>query len=180
MWPLLTKSLPRPALSKHRQHMWGTRIPFSAFYLSLKTGQSPTAAYHIITPCGHQYNEVPLFAAALSLFCLSLFYDFLSSTIFPTLPFSPFLSLSSMLFPDVPTLRRPTTHNIYATHTSDVTPRPQTTINPCPERKLTGSHPLPVLYDNSNCDPKVITTHWRSKNQAPTLLPSVPEHPLRT
>jgi hypothetical protein len=29
----LTKSLPRPALSKHRQYMWGTRIPFSAFYL---------------------------------------------------------------------------------------------------------------------------------------------------
>jgi len=27
----LTKSLPRPALSKHRQYMWGTRIPFSAF-----------------------------------------------------------------------------------------------------------------------------------------------------
>ena len=50
----LTKSLPRPALAKHRQHMWGTRIPFSAFYLSLKTGQSPTAAYDIITPRGHQ------------------------------------------------------------------------------------------------------------------------------
>ncbi len=30
----LTKSLPRPALFKHRQYMWGTRIPFSAFYLS--------------------------------------------------------------------------------------------------------------------------------------------------
>ena len=50
----LTKSLPRPALAKHRQHMWGTRIPFSAFYLSLKTGRSPTAAYDIITPYGHQ------------------------------------------------------------------------------------------------------------------------------
>jgi hypothetical protein len=36
----LTKSLPRPALAKHRQYMWGTRIPFSAFYLSLKTGRS--------------------------------------------------------------------------------------------------------------------------------------------
>ena len=33
----LTQSLPRPALSKHRQYMWGTRIPFSAFYLSFKT-----------------------------------------------------------------------------------------------------------------------------------------------
>ena len=30
----LTKNLPRPALAKHRQYMWGTRIPFSAFYLS--------------------------------------------------------------------------------------------------------------------------------------------------
>jgi len=49
----LTKSLPRPALSKHRQHMWGTRIPFSAFYLSLKTGRPPTASYNIITPCGY-------------------------------------------------------------------------------------------------------------------------------
>eukprot|EP00802_Teleaulax_amphioxeia_P023685 Tamp_24303.p1 GENE.Tamp_24303~~Tamp_24303.p1 ORF type:complete len:152 (-),score=1.63 Tamp_24303:244-699(-) len=29
----LTKSLPRPALAKHRQFMWGTRIPFSAFHL---------------------------------------------------------------------------------------------------------------------------------------------------
>ena len=27
----LTKSLPRPALSKHRQYMWGTRIPFQLF-----------------------------------------------------------------------------------------------------------------------------------------------------
>ena len=50
----LTKSLPRPALAKHRQYMWGTRIPFSAFYLSLKTGRSPTASYNIITPCGYQ------------------------------------------------------------------------------------------------------------------------------
>ncbi len=50
----LTKSLPRPALAKHRQCMWGTRIPFSAFYLSLKTGRSPTASYNIITQCGYQ------------------------------------------------------------------------------------------------------------------------------
>ena len=42
----LTKCLPRPALSKHRQYMWGTRIPFSAFYLSLKTGRPPTASYN--------------------------------------------------------------------------------------------------------------------------------------
>jgi len=50
----LTNSLPRPALSKHRQYMWGTRIPFSALYLSLKTGWPPTASYNIITPCGYQ------------------------------------------------------------------------------------------------------------------------------
>jgi hypothetical protein len=50
----LTKSLPRPALAKHRQYMWGTRIPFSAFYLSLKTGRPPMASYNIITPCGYQ------------------------------------------------------------------------------------------------------------------------------
>ena len=42
-----TKSLPRPALVKHRQYMWGTRVPFSAFYLSLKTGKSPTASHSI-------------------------------------------------------------------------------------------------------------------------------------
>jgi hypothetical protein len=50
----LTKSPPRPALTKHRQYMWGTRIPFSVLYLSLKTGRPPTASYNIITPCGYQ------------------------------------------------------------------------------------------------------------------------------
>ena len=40
------------ALTK-RQYMWGTRIPFSAFYLSLKTGRPPTASYNIITRCGY-------------------------------------------------------------------------------------------------------------------------------
>jgi hypothetical protein len=50
----LTKSLPRPALAKHEQYMRGPRIPFSAFYLSLKTGRSPTASYTIITPCGYR------------------------------------------------------------------------------------------------------------------------------
>ena len=50
----LTKSLPRPALAKQKQYKWGTRILFSAFYLSLKTGWSPTASYNISTPCGYQ------------------------------------------------------------------------------------------------------------------------------
>ena len=30
----VTKNLPRPALAKHRQYMWGTRISFSVFSLS--------------------------------------------------------------------------------------------------------------------------------------------------
>jgi len=45
----LTKSLPRPALSKHRQFMWGTRIPFSAFFsLSRLDGprRRPTISSH--------------------------------------------------------------------------------------------------------------------------------------
>ena len=37
----LTKSLPRPALAKHRQYMWGTRIPFSAFLISLTRLDDP-------------------------------------------------------------------------------------------------------------------------------------------
>ena len=45
----LTKSVPRPALAKHRQYMWGTRVPFSAFYLSLKTGMPPLASYSIFS-----------------------------------------------------------------------------------------------------------------------------------
>jgi hypothetical protein len=40
----LTRSLPRPALARHWPYMWDTRIPFSAFYLSLKTERSPTAS----------------------------------------------------------------------------------------------------------------------------------------
>jgi len=50
----LTKRLPRPALAKHRQYMWGTRIPFSSIYLSVKTGPSPTASYNFITPYRYQ------------------------------------------------------------------------------------------------------------------------------
>ena len=48
----LTKSPPRPTLVKHRQLMWGTRIPFSAFHLSLKTQKAPTASYDIFPRCG--------------------------------------------------------------------------------------------------------------------------------
>ena len=45
----LTKSLPCPALAKHRQYMWGTRVPFSAFFLSMRTGKFPTASYSILS-----------------------------------------------------------------------------------------------------------------------------------
>jgi hypothetical protein len=38
-----------PSLAEHRQYMWGTRIPFSAFYLSLKTRRPPTSSCNIIT-----------------------------------------------------------------------------------------------------------------------------------
>jgi hypothetical protein len=54
----LTKSLPLPALAKHRQYMWGTRIPFSAFYLFLKTGRPPTASYNIINHTMRIRNRV--------------------------------------------------------------------------------------------------------------------------
>ena len=43
-----TKNLPRPALTQHRQYMWGTRVPFSAFFSSVKTGDPPKAAYSIV------------------------------------------------------------------------------------------------------------------------------------
>jgi hypothetical protein len=51
---ILTKSLPRPALAKHRQYMWGTLIPLSAFYLSQVCSVShafllhTTSSHHII------------------------------------------------------------------------------------------------------------------------------------
>jgi hypothetical protein len=28
----LTKSLPRPPFAQHREFMWGSRVPFSAFF----------------------------------------------------------------------------------------------------------------------------------------------------
>jgi ribA/ribD-fused uncharacterized protein len=44
----LTKSLPRPAFAKHREYMWGTRVPFSAFYSHSRL--SPCAAYVVRFP----------------------------------------------------------------------------------------------------------------------------------
>ena len=88
----------------------------------------------IITIC---YYSLPL-----SPFSVSLFYVFPDATVLSL------LSLSSTLFPDVPTLRRPTTHNIYATHTSDAPPYPQTTINSCLKRNLTGSRRSQLFIRN--------------------------------
>jgi hypothetical protein len=66
----LTKSLPRPALAKHRQYMWGTRVPFSAFYFSLKTGRSPTASYNFITPCGYHAPPEKYFLGECTYVCV--------------------------------------------------------------------------------------------------------------
>jgi hypothetical protein len=44
----LTKSLPRPAFAQHREYMWGTRVPFSAFYSHSRP--SPRAAYVVRFP----------------------------------------------------------------------------------------------------------------------------------
>ena len=46
----LTKSLARPAFEKHREHMWGTRVPFSAFFSSVETKIAPVMAYSIKLP----------------------------------------------------------------------------------------------------------------------------------
>jgi hypothetical protein len=38
---VLTKSLTRPAFEKHREHMWGTRVPFLAFFSTVETKIAP-------------------------------------------------------------------------------------------------------------------------------------------
>jgi hypothetical protein len=43
----LTKSLSRPAFEKHREHMWGTRVPFSAFFSTVETKIAPVMVYII-------------------------------------------------------------------------------------------------------------------------------------
>jgi hypothetical protein len=43
----LTQSLVRPAFEKHREHMWGTRVPFSAFFSTVETKIAPVVAYSI-------------------------------------------------------------------------------------------------------------------------------------
>ena len=43
----LTKSLDRPDFEKHRDYMWGTRVPFSAFFSTVDTKIAPVMAYSI-------------------------------------------------------------------------------------------------------------------------------------
>ena len=44
----LTKSLPRPSFVQHREYMWGTRVPFAAFFVFL-AGQR--GEHHACTVC---------------------------------------------------------------------------------------------------------------------------------
>ena len=37
----LTKSLTRPVFEKHREYMWGTRVPVSAFFSTVDTKIAP-------------------------------------------------------------------------------------------------------------------------------------------
>ena len=46
----LTKSLARPAFEKHREYMWGTRVPFSASFSTVDTKIAPVMAYSIQLP----------------------------------------------------------------------------------------------------------------------------------
>jgi hypothetical protein len=36
-----TKNLTRPAFEKLREHMWGTRVPFSVFFSTVETKITP-------------------------------------------------------------------------------------------------------------------------------------------
>jgi hypothetical protein len=46
----LTKSLARPAFENHREYMWGTRVPFAAFFGTVDTKIAPVMAYSIQLP----------------------------------------------------------------------------------------------------------------------------------
>ena len=43
----LTKGLSRPAFEKHREHMWGNRVPFSVFFSTVETKIAPVVVYGI-------------------------------------------------------------------------------------------------------------------------------------
>ncbi len=44
---VLTQSLARPAFEKHKEYMWGTRVPFSAFFSTVDAKIAPVMAYSI-------------------------------------------------------------------------------------------------------------------------------------
>ena len=46
----VSDALTRPAFEKHREHMWGTRVPFSAFFSSVETKIAPVMTYSIKLP----------------------------------------------------------------------------------------------------------------------------------
>jgi hypothetical protein len=46
----LTRCLARPAFEKHREHMWGTRVPFAAFFSTVETKITPVVTYSIKLP----------------------------------------------------------------------------------------------------------------------------------
>eukprot|EP00961_Rhodomonas_salina_P257439 3479311-Rhodomonas_salina.1 len=39
----LTKSLPAPSFTKHREYLFGSRVPFEAFYVSIRECKVSTA-----------------------------------------------------------------------------------------------------------------------------------------
>ena len=47
---VLTKTLTLPAFEKHKEHMWGTRVPFSDFFSTVETKMSPVVTYSIKLP----------------------------------------------------------------------------------------------------------------------------------
>ncbi len=44
---VLTKSLTRPAFEKHREHMWGTRVPLFSFFSTVETKVAPVVVCRI-------------------------------------------------------------------------------------------------------------------------------------
>jgi hypothetical protein len=60
----LTKSLARPASEKHREHMWGTCVPFSAVFSTVETKIALVMVYRIKLP---KFISSPVQVAKVSL-----------------------------------------------------------------------------------------------------------------
>ena len=58
----LTKSLPRPAFEKHREYMVGTKVPFSALYVSTVNLKMPIVAYVIKLPINGKNGAMGFFS----------------------------------------------------------------------------------------------------------------------